>query len=204
MSTGCTARLKSADAKLPRVQCSHAAQGSGGTKIVWRRIQIERRSRFTLHMTVLTSALFFVGCENKDREKAEDVCNSGHTILLCEADLFEDSDDEFTKECLGNVEAAGEVGEVCEESLISPLNCLGDLACMDIETSRDDKCGEVTVDYCGPDAADFCEQCPGVWYAEGESVAVATSNEAALGFWSFYRASGFSSRGTSRSTTPAR
>jgi len=129
---------------------------------------MQRPERIPLHMIVLASVLSFTGCEKKGEEEAKDACKSGYSTILCEADFLEDSDDEFTKECLGNVEAASEVSEVCEESLISLLNCLGDLACMDVETWRDDKCGEMTVDFCGPEAAVFCDQCPGVWYAEGE------------------------------------
>lgn len=95
-----------------------------------------------------------------------DACNSAIPKIGCEGDNFGEDDDEDIKRCLGNIDDARDVGDVCEESLISLLNCLGDLACMDIGTWRDDSCGEVTPDYCGPESAAFCEQCPGVWYAE--------------------------------------
>ena len=119
-------------------------------------------------MAALSSTLLFYGCDKEQKSAAENACGSGIPRILCEGDGFEVGYDEVIKHCIENVEEAKEISDLCEESILDLLNCLGNLACMDISTWRDDKCGEMTVDYCGPQAAVFCEQCPGVWYAEEE------------------------------------
>jgi hypothetical protein len=63
-----------------------------------------------------------------------------------------------------HVKDARRVGETCEAALLDLLECIGELSCSTIWSWREDKCGAITEGHCGPHAASFCAECPGVWY----------------------------------------
>lgn len=119
-------------------------------------------------LVALIPGLLLSGCEKKGGAEVEQACRSANANLRCDLDDFGEDHDEAIKECMEDAEDAGEISEACSDSHLKLLSCLGDLACTNIGTWRVDKCGEVTEDYCGPEAAVFCEQCPGIWYAEDE------------------------------------
>lgn len=118
-------------------------------------------------LAALMLLLFAPGCEEKNPEvEVEEACKAGLGRLGCDGDLFDEDNDEEIKGCVEDAEDARAISEECGDSHLELLNCLGGLACTNIGTWRSDKCGEVTPDYCGPEATAFCELCPGIWYVE--------------------------------------
>lgn len=100
------------------------------------------------------------GCE------ARGVCEAAQPLFSCGAQQSEEQFDAAVDGCVDTHKDAKKRGGTCADAHLAFLSCMeeeGD--CNTIGSWRDDKCGVDESTLCAAEAANFCELCPGLWFA---------------------------------------
>lgn len=127
----------------------------GFSRFFWRR-----------RLEVAMLAGLWCGGASCGDDPVKEKCSAAEVSFSCGASLDEGQFDQAVKQCESVHADAKDVSEDCAAAHLAFLDCIGTEAdCNTIDSWRQDKCGESPDTVCAAKAADFCDACPGLWFA---------------------------------------